>query len=123
MKNEKSRKPSMKHFIVKLDEGKNAKYTKEELVDILSDISFELINITLSAKKSYLGLNGQGYSAIGFVNSFDPEEESFKVVVFENKAKYIEDLEEIVIVPRVFTNKEGKITKVIGLDVEPVSIK
>ncbi len=121
MKNEKSRKPSMKHFIVKLDEGKNAKYTKEELVDILADISFELINITLSTKKSYLGGSNPGYSAIGFVNSFDPEKESFKVVVFENKAKYIEDLGEIVIIPRVFTNKEGKITKVIGLDVEPVA--
>lgn len=121
MKNEKSKKPTMKHLTVKLAIVENAKYTEEDLVDILSNVSFELINITLSTKKTYLGVNGFGYTAIGFVNSFNPEEKSFKVVVFENKYDAIEKLGDIVISPRVFTNKEGKITKVIGLDVEPVT--
>ena len=122
MKNERSKKLSMKHFTVKLGEVVNAKYSEEDLVDILSNISFELINITLSTKKNYLGMNATGYSAVGFVNSFDPEEKTFKVVVFDNKSNFIEDLGELVIVPRVFTNRNGEITKVIGLDVEPVAV-
>ena len=121
MKHERSRKVGMKHYTLKLREGENVKYTKEDLVDILSNISFELININLSSKKSYLGINAAGYTAIGFVNGFNPEEETFNVVVFENRTEAIDNLGEIVVIPRVFTNRDGEITKVIGLDVEPVN--
>lgn len=121
MKHERSKKVGMKHYTLKLNEGENVKYTKEDLVDILSNISFELININLSSKKSYLGINATGYNAVGFVNGFNPEEETFNVVVFENRTEAIDSLGEIVVIPRVFTNRDGEITKVIGLDVEPVN--
>lgn len=122
MKTTKSKKPTLKHFTMKLaavEEGRT--YTTEELIEILSEITFDKININLSCKKSYLGTNGLGYTSIGFVNEFDPEETEFSVAVFENRVEAIEALKNVVIAARVFTSKEGKITKVIGLDVEPVT--
>lgn len=123
MKTTKStKKPTLKHIVMKLaavEDGRT--YTTEELIDILSEVTFDKININLSCKKSYLGMNGLGYTSIGFVNGFDPEETEFNVAVFENRVEAVEALKDVVIAARVFTNKEGKITKVIGLDVEPVT--
>ena len=122
MKTTKSKKPTLKHLTMKLaavEEGRT--YTTEELIEILSEITFDKININLSCKKSYLGTNSLGYTSIGFVNEFDPEETEFSVAVFENRVEAIEALKNVVIAARVFTSKEGKITKVIGLDVEPVT--
>lgn len=123
MKTTKStKKPTLKHIVMKLaavEDGRT--YTTEELIDILSEVTFDKININLSCKKSYLGMNGLGYTSIGFVNGFDTEETEFDVAVFENRVEAIEALKDVVIAARVFTNKEGKITKVIGLDVEPVT--
>lgn len=123
MKTTKStKKPTLKHIVMKLaavEDGRT--YTTEELINILSEVTFDKININLSCKKSYLGMNGLGYTSIGFVNGFDPEETEFNVAVFENRVEAVEALKDVVIAARVFTNKEGKITKVIGLDVEPVT--
>lgn len=123
MKTTKStKKPALKHIVMKLaavEDGRT--YTTEDLIDLLSEVTFDKININLSCKKTYLGVNGLGYTSIGFVNGFDPEETEFNVAVFENRVEAIEALGDVVIAARVFTNKEGKITKVIGLDVEPVT--
>lgn len=121
MKTTKSKKPTLKHFTMKLADVADKTYTKKDLIDILSEVSFDKININLTCKKSYVGINGLGYTGIGFVNEFDPENAEFNVVIFENRTEAIEQLKDVVIVARVFTNKDGDITKIIGLDVEPVS--
>lgn len=120
MKNTKSKKPTLKQMTIKLGVSEQAKYTKENLIEILSDVSFELININLTTKKTNIGIDGLGYSSIGFINGFNPEECTFDVVVFENRVEAIEKLGDVVITARVFTNKDSKITKIIGLDVTPV---
>ena len=121
MKTTKSKKPTLKHFTMKLADVADKTYTKKDLIDILSEVSFDKININLTCKKSYVGINGLGYTGIGFVNEFDDEKAEFNVVIFENRTEAIEQLKDVVIVARVFTNKDGDITKIIGLDVEPVS--
>ena len=119
--NKRTKKSTLKHMIIKLAavDG-DVKYTTEDLINVLEKISFDLININLSCKKSLLGLNGNGYAAIGYVNGFDPEECTFKTVVFQNQVEAVEKLGELVVTARVFT-KDDKITKVISLDVEPVN--
>lgn len=117
-----TKKPTLAHVTMKLiavEDGKS--YTTEDLISVLKEISFDKININLSCKKSYIGSNGLGYTSIGFVNKFNPEEVEFETVVFENRVDAIKALGDVAIAARVFTNKEGKITKVIGLDVEPVT--
>lgn len=109
-----SKKSMVKRITVKLGEA------NEELISILDKITFDLVNINLNIKKSYVGLNGTGYTSIGFVNGFDKETNTFDVVVFENRLNDIAKLGETVIVARVFNNKDGKITKVTGLDIVPV---
>ena len=121
MKTTKSKKPTLKHCTMKLADVADKTYTQKDLIDILSEVSFDKININLTCKKSYVGINGLGYTGIGFVNEFDDEKAEFNVVIFENRTEAIEQLKDVVIVARVFTNKDGNITKIIGLDVEPVS--
>ena len=122
MKTTKSKtKPTLKHYTMKLSDVAGKTYTKEDLINILSEVSFDKININLTCKKTYLGVNGLGYTGIGFVNEFDPEKAEFNVVIFENRTEAVEQLKDVVIAARVFTNRDGKITKIIGLDVEPVS--
>lgn len=115
----KTKKSNLKHMNIKLAAVEGEKYSTEDLIEVLESITFELININLSCKKSHLGLNGTGYANIGYVNGFNPEDCSFKVVVFQNHVETVENLNEVVICARVFT-KDGKITKIISLDVEPV---
>lgn len=116
-----TKKSTLKHMTLKLGVLDNAKYTQDDLVDILEHITFELVNVNLSAKKTLLGFNGNGFTSVGFVNSFNPKDCTFQVVVLEKFAPVIEGLGEVVVTARAFTNKDGNITKVIGLDVEPVA--
>lgn len=121
MKTQKTKKPTLKHLTLSLATVEDVKYKTDDLVNILSEIPFDKINISLSAKKSYLGLTGMGYTNIGFVNSFNADDCTFEVAVFENRTEAIEKLGDIALTVRAFTNKEGKLVKVIGLDVEPLA--
>lgn len=120
-KHQNIKKSTMKKMTVAFGGASNVKCSTEELAEVLKKVSFDLININLSLKKSYTdSSNAKGYASVGFVNSFNAENNTFDVVVFENRVETIEELGEVVVSARVFTNKEGKITKVIGLDIEPV---
>ena len=94
----------------------NAKYTDDDLVDVLSNITFDLININLTTTKENVGLQGNGYAVIGYVNKFNADDNTFDVVIFSKYADIAENIDDSVITARVFTDKEDKITKIIGLD-------
>ena len=102
------------------------KFDGQELIEVLKQIRFDLININLSVSKSNVDLKGHGFAPIGFVNKFYTNEEGnyvFDVAVFSKYDSAINELKEesdIGVAARVFTNKEGKITKIIGLDLTPV---
>lgn len=113
----KTKKPAVKRMTFEL--GENAKFDKENLVEILSNITFKLININLSIKKEYAKLNGTGYTSIGYVNGFDKENCTFDTVIFNNREEIVKNLGECIITVRAFTDKDNKITKIISLDVEP----
>lgn len=113
------KKSVVKRLSIKLGEAER-RFTQEDLETVLGNITFDLININLTTKKSYVGVNGAGYTPVGFVNGFDKEAKTFDVVVFDSKVQAIEKLGDIVIVARAFTDREGKITKITGLDIEPV---
>lgn len=116
---QQTKKSVVKRLAIKLGKS-SGKFTQEDLETVLGNITFDLININLTAKKSYVGIKGVGYAPIGFVNGFDKETKTFDVVVFENKVQAVEKLGDIVITARAFTTKEGNITKITGLDIEPV---
>lgn len=117
----KQKTSTVQRMTIKLGKLEDAKYTIEDLVEVLSKVSFNLININLSTKKTHIGINGVGYASIGFVNGFNKETSEFDVVVFNNRVEDIKKLGKVVIVARAFTDKEGKISKIISLDVEPVT--
>ena len=102
------------------------KFDVQELIEVLKQIRFDLININLSISKSNVDLKGHGFAPIGFVNKFYTNEGGnyvFDVAVFSKYDSDIKELKEesdIGVAARVFTNKEGKITKIIGLDLTPV---
>lgn len=118
---QKTKTSTVQRMTIKLGKLEDAKYTIEDLVEVLSKVSFNLININLSTKKTHIGINGVGYASIGFVNGFNKETSEFDVVVFNNRVEDIKKLGKVVIVARAFTDKEGKISKIISLDVEPVT--
>lgn len=117
MKKQQRKTPTVKRMVVKLGKTQESNYEINDLVNILENVSFDLINVNLSTKKSNLGLSGAGYSSVGFVNGFNTEDNTFDVVIFENKIADIEKLGEVVITARVFNNKDGIITKITGLDI------
>ena len=118
-----SRKPKnpfakMTIELVSLDTDR---FDSEELIEILKEIRFDLININLSISKESVGIKGRGFAPIGFVNKFYTNEEGhyvFDVAISSRYAETIEEMKEssdIGITARVFTNR-GEITKIIGLD-------
>lgn len=126
----KHKKSTFKKMTVGLAILDTDTFEPDDLIGILEQIPFNLININLTIKKSEIGVSGTGYAQIGFVNKFYANEDGdfvFDIAVFEKYAKIVSRIgngenEDIAITTRTFKNKEGKITKIIGLDLEPVSI-
>lgn len=117
--NKQTKTSTVTRMTVKLGKiEKESSYDINDLKDVLSRVTFDLININLSTKKTYVGINGIGYTSVGFVNGYNTETTEFDVVVFNNRVEDIKKLGNIVITARVFTDREGKITKITGLDIE-----
>lgn len=129
--NNRRHKNTMFKRTVRLGLLESNKFEWDDLINVLQDISFSLININLTMKKEEAGLTGNGYIPIGFVNKFYSDEEGdclFDVAIFDKFKNVIESMEntenaEVVIAARVFTNKENKITKIIGLDLRLVEVE
>lgn len=117
---QQQKKSAVKRMTIKLGELEDSKFEKSDLIEVLADIPFSLININLSAKKSYVGVNGLGYTSVGYVNGFDRDTLEFDVVIFANRVDEISKLGELFIGARAFTNADNQITKIISLDIEPV---
>lgn len=120
-----SRKPKnpFTKMTIKLVSLGTDRFDSGELIELLKEIRFDLININLSTSKEDVGIRGRGFVPIGFVNKFYINEDgqyAFDVAVSSKFAETIEGMKEedsdIGITARVFTNREGKITKIIGLD-------
>ena len=98
------------------------KFNTDDLINVLEKITFNLININLNTDKQNLGSQGKGTSSIGFVNKFYQSEDGkfvFDVVVaskYVDAVQYMTNCSFVGVHPKVFMNKENKITKVISLD-------
>ena len=108
---------------VKLDKAnKNAKrpYEHESLIELLSMDVFGKFSIPLYAsKKSLFGEEGKkGTVAVGYINGFNAETETFEVTVKENFGEVISTFEDAVIIPNVFV-KDGKAVTVLSLNICP----
>lgn len=79
---------------VKLDESA---HKIKNIKELLSEISFDKVNIQLTIKREDLGLSGKGYVNIGYVNSFDTETERFKIVIFKNHADKLEGFKNLLV--------------------------
>lgn len=127
--NNKRNNKTMFKRTVKLGLLDSDRFAWDDLVSVLSDVTFSLININLTMKKAEAGLNGNGYVPVGFVNKFETNEEGecvFEVAIFDKFKNVVEEMEDIedaemVVTTRVFTNRDNKITKIIGLDLRLVS--
>lgn len=125
--NNRPRKSNFKKMTIELVSLDRDDFDCEDLIRILRKIPFNRININLSTTKENVGLNGRGFTPIGFVNKFYTEEDEskcvFDVAIIARYAEHIEALQEdydLGITARVFKDKEGNITKIIGLDLTPV---
>lgn len=102
--------------------SKNAKFTydHESLIELLSMGVFGKFSIPLYAsKKSIFGEAGKkGTVAVGYINSFDAETETFEVTVKENFGEVVSTFEDAVISPNVFV-KDGKAVTVLSLNICP----
>lgn len=127
----KRQKPTMFKRTVKLGLLDSDRFAWDDLISVLSDVTFDLININLTMKRSEVGLNGNGYVPVGFVNKFYSDEDGeclFNVAIFDKFKDIVEEMEaneeaEMCITIRVFTNKENKITKIIGLDLGLIEVE
>lgn len=126
----KRQKTTMFKKTIKLGLLDSDKFEWDDLISVLSDVTFNLVNINLTIKKSDIGLNGNGYVPIGFVNKFYSDENGeclFDVAIFDKFKDTIIEMEEneeaeLVVTIRVFTNRENKITKITGLDLRLVEL-
>lgn len=122
----KHTKNMFKKMTIELVSLENDKFNIDELVNVLNNVTFNLININLTTIKENVGIRGNGFAPIGFVNKFYTNEEGkcvFDVAISSRYASAIDELakdSDLGISGRVFMNKEGKITKIIGLDLTPV---
>lgn len=101
--------------------SENANFDMDNMIDFLSNIPFDMININLSAEKKVLGLNGRGVSPIGFVNDFYQTEDGifqFDVVIFDKFEKLFNDMRMPLITVRAFVNRDGEISKITNLVLE-----
>lgn len=117
------KKPALQKLAFDLGIPANAKFNDNSLIEVLEAITFGLININLTTKKENINAQGAGYATIGYVAGFEVDQDDtyyFNVLVFD---KYVDEVNKTnnVIIPRVFTNKEGEISKIIGLDLVPCS--
>lgn len=102
------------------------KFDFNELIHVLGQVTFNLININLSTAKENVGIKGNGFAPIGFVNRFYVNEAgvwAFDVAISSRYIAAVDQMEkesDLGISARVFTNKEGKITKIVGLDLNMV---
>lgn len=126
----KRQKTTMFKKTIKLGLLDSDKFEWDDLISVLSDVTFNLVNINLTIKKSDIRLNGNGYVPIGFVNKFYSDENGeclFDVAIFDKFKDTIIEMEEneeaeLVVTIRVFTNRENKITKITGLDLRLVEL-
>lgn len=129
--NNRKNKNTMFKRTVKLGYLESDRFEWADLLSLLTEVKFNIININLTVKKSEAELNGNGYAPIGFVNKFYNNEEGeylFDVAIFDKFKEVVESWEdtensELIISARVFTNKENKITKIIGLDLRLVEVE
>ena len=113
-KKQQTRKSTVRRLSVKLNVN-----AEDKVKELLKEVKFDIINISLSIKKSYVGMNGNGYTQIGFVNGYNSEENTFDVVVFENRFEAVKALGDVEVMVRSFKNRDGEITKIISLDLTP----
>lgn len=115
------RRNVMKKMTVALGLAEKSNFEGEDLINVLSDITFSLVNINLNMSKSDLEMQGRGSIPVGFVNKFYGDEEGncmFDVAIFEKFAETVTAMEEngVAIVTKAFTNRDGKITKITSFD-------
>lgn len=119
-------KSSFKKMTINLVSLETDKFNSDELISVLEKVSFGLININLTTDKENVNLRGNGFAPIGFVNKFyltEKGEYAFDVAISSKFIPAVDELEkesDLGITARVFTNKEGHITKIIGLDLTPI---
>ena len=129
--NNKRQKPTMFKRTVKLGLLDSDRFAWDNLLNVLSDVTFELVNVNLTMNKAEAGFEGNGFISIGFVNKFYSDESGecvFDVAIsdrYRNTIKKMESTEntELVITIRAFTDNNGKIIKITGLDLRLIEVE
>lgn len=125
--NKKYTRNNFKKMTIELIALDTDNFDCEELIGILETIPFNLININLTTSKSNVGIRGNGFAQIGFVNKFYTDEDGkyvFDVAIVSKHVSAVDELlkeSDLGITAKVFTDKDGKVTKIIGLNLTPVT--
>lgn len=93
-------------------------YTVQSLLDLITELPFDKVSIPVYAsKKNVFGIDRKGNIQVGFVQSFDVDTHSFKVVLFGNTAQSVLKIENAEIFARVSVGEDETVKTIIGLDI------
>lgn len=126
IKNQNKKKDQRRQLNIKkfyLNEGNttyNREYDRSTLIDILNIIPFDKISIPVFVHRSFIEEDGKGYINVGYVKSYDSDNEIFNVVIKDTCKQIIDDLGESVIYTRVAVDNNGNVKNIIGIDIIPV---
>ena len=121
-KNERPSNATMEVELFELNRTTRSEYDKASLIEILANVQFDKISIPVYAYKDLiLGDDKKGTMIVGFVNSFDPQEELFNITIFGNYVEKVSKFEDAIIFARLVSDNEtGEVKTILGLDVCPI---
>ena len=121
-KYERPSNASMEIELFELNKTVRSEYDKATLIEILANVQFDKISIPVYAyKDQILGEDKKGTMIVGFVNSFEPEEELFNITIYGNYVEKISKFVDAIIFARLVSDNEtGEVKTILGLDICPL---
>lgn len=107
--------------VKKFDKNKTLyqKYDGESLKNILCKIPFSEVNIPLYSDKTFFfGDKAYGTQLVGYIEGYDEEKNTFKVIIHEKFGNTIQEFKN----PIIFVRPQiigDKVVKILGFDIVP----
>lgn len=97
-------------------------FDRKTLLDILCSVPFSQISIPVHLDKALMNGDGtsKGYANVGYITGYDPQDEKFTTVIYNNYEKAVDAVGEAVIYARAIVDKSGVVRNIIALDIEPI---
>ena len=121
-KNTRPRNVTMKIELIGRGTDKSGReFDRSSLLTILSDFDFSKISIPAYTYRNLIyGEDKKGTIAIGYIRQFNPEDETFSVLVYNASVEAVKSFEDVVVYPRMIIDEEtGEVKTILSLDIGP----